>query len=105
MPANTLSDKLLTTEPVTWDSSPLTEGAWYFALERYLPDQDASFSTYIEEGWYVDRRGKTVVSSDQHLVIVKDQVHPTQHSFEDPSPTDPVEGYLALARTAPRLST
>mgnify|MGYP006247346753 FL=1 len=82
-----------------WDSDPLTRGLWFNALSDTLYVENTSFRTLIEKG-YIVIKGKVQVKSQEHLVIVRDNLDPTVYSFTNPSPVDPVAAYLALVGAA-----
>ena len=82
-----------------WDSDPLTRGLWFNALPDTLYVENAKFRTLIEKGYFVVK-GKVQVISQQHLVIIRDNLDPTEYSFANPSPVDPVAAYLALVGAA-----
>ena len=75
-PLSTASDKfLLSSDRPSWDQSPISRGPWYFSLEEYLPTVDARFPTLIRKGWVLDR-GKVCVTTQMHLVTVRDGLNP-----------------------------
>eukprot|EP00966_Prymnesium_polylepis_P203963 4725202-Prymnesium_polylepis.1 len=86
------------TEP-SWDSSDLTKGMWYFALEPYLPLQDKRNETLLTKGYVLTKSVVNVVSKE-HLIIVRDKLDTRKFDFENPAPVDPVASLLAHDATA-----
>ena len=82
-----------------WDSDPLTRGLWFNALPDTLYVEDKHYRTLIEKGNLVIK-GRVLVISQEHLVIVRDHLDPTEYSFANPSPVDPVAAYLAIVGAA-----
>ena len=70
------------TDP-SWDSSDLTKGMWYFALEAHLPAQDQRYETLMTKG-FVLSKGIVHVVSQEHLIIVRDRLESRTFTFEEP---------------------
>ena len=62
---------MFATNDPSWDSSPITHGAWYYSLEDYLADQDARYSTLASFG-YILIKEKVAVLSAHHIIILRD---------------------------------
>ena len=84
-------------QPV-WDSSPITKGLWYFALEDYLYGLDRRYRTLIEKGIALYKSSVYTVSH-RHSVIRLHRLDDRTFSFDTPSPVDPVASLHAHSAT------
>ena len=78
-----------------YDSNPLAFGLWFDLLKEAIFVDNPSWRHFFEKGTILIK-GKTLVTSIEHLVIARDKIDTNVYNIDKPSPTAPVTAYYNL---------